>query len=220
MKTYRASGSVLALLLVTAAFSSHAQTIGRIRQSIDKATGGATAARPTPGTTTIQTSAAAAAANQQAAAQAAAQAQAQAAAADSLANKRNQAALVGADDRVVAFLKERIANGSADAAYDLAKRTEEGRGVVADPVEARRLYALAAERDNEDAKKWLEEHPALTESAPTTKPAVAKDAPAAKGAPAATVAIAKKPEADAKPAEKPAEKPADKPSPEAEKAKK
>ncbi len=208
MKTYRASGSVLAILLVTAAFSSHAQTIGRIRQSLDKATGGATAARNNAigGTTTTTTpaqAAAVAAANQQAAAQA----QAQAAAADTLANKRNQAALVGADDRVVAFLKERIANGSADAAYELAKRYEEGKGVTADPVEARRLYSLAAERDNEDAKKWLEENPAPKEPAPTAKPAVAKDGAAAKDAPAATVAVAKKPDADAKPADKPADKP-------------
>ena len=196
MKTYLSIGSSLALLLLVAPLSSQAQSITRIRKSIDKATGGATAAPPRPGAPTVQTqtTAADAAAN----AQAAAQLQAQAAAADALATKRNQAALVGADDRVIAFLKERIANGSADAAYDLAKRYEEGKGVVADPVEARRLYSLAAERDNEDAKKWLEEHPAPKEPAVDPKAAGSTT----------NAVVVKKPEAETKPAEKTAEKPA------------
>lgn len=209
MKTFLSIGSLLALAVVAAPLSANAQSITRIRKSIDKATGGATAApaRPgapgTPGTPTqVQTSAALATAN----AQTAAQLQAQATAADALANKRNQAALVGADDRVIAFLKERIANGSADAAYDLAKRYDEGKGVIADPVEARRLYTLAAERDNEDAKKWLEEHPAPKEPAVDPKTAGSTT----------NAVVVKKPEADAKPADKPA----DKPAPEAEKAKK
>ncbi len=201
MKTFLPIGSLLTLVLVAVPLSANAQSITRIRKSIDKATGGATAAPARPGAPAVQTqstttAAAAAAAN----AQTAAQLQAQATAADALANRRNQAALVGADDRVIAFLKERIANGSADAAYDLAKRYDEGKGVVADPVEARRLYTLAAERDNEDAKKWLEEHPAPKE------PAV--DPKAAGSTTNAVVIVAKKPEGEAKPAEKPAEKPA------------
>lgn len=73
-------------------------------------------------------------------------------------NRRNAIALVGADERVVAFLRKRIDQGSADAAAELAQRHEEGRGVPADPVEARRLYRLAAERGNEDAQYWLRQH--------------------------------------------------------------
>lgn len=73
--------------------------------------------------------------------------------------KRNQKALVGADERVVEFLKKRVEDGSADAPLDLAKRYEEGKGVTADAVEARKLYKLAAERGNEEAKVWLKEHP-------------------------------------------------------------
>jgi len=85
--------------------------------------------------------------------------QAQAAAAAALAQKRNQQSQVGVDQRVVDFLKQRIEDGSADAAFDLAKRYEEGKGVVADPKESRRLYVLAGERGNEEAKAWLEAHP-------------------------------------------------------------
>ncbi|HTH47851.1 MAG TPA: SEL1-like repeat protein [Candidatus Limnocylindria bacterium] len=171
MKTYLSIGSGLALLIVVAPLCGNAQSIGRIRQSLDKATGGATAARARSGTT-VSTQTGAPAPDPQVAAQLQAQVQA----ADALATKRNKAALVGADQRVVDFLKQRIADGSADAAYELAKRYEEGRGVEADPVEARRLYALAAERDNEDAKKWLEENPAPP--APAIDPKAASLKPA------------------------------------------
>ncbi|MCW5556676.1 MAG: SEL1-like repeat protein [Verrucomicrobiae bacterium] len=133
---------ILALLL---AMPAAAQSVGRIRRSLDKATGGATAAPPprtSPG-----------------AAPSATATQAQIIAATAAANRRNQAAQVGVEDRVVAFLKERIEDGSADAAFDLAKRYEEGKGVPEDPKEARRLYALSAERGNEEARTWLTEHP-------------------------------------------------------------
>lgn len=85
-------------------------------------------------------------------------------------NQRNQKALVGADQRVVDFLKQRVEDGSAGAAFDLAKRYEDGKGVEEDATEARRLYKLSAERGNDEAKKWLEEHPA-------PKKETAKDGP-------------------------------------------
>lgn len=130
-----------------------AQSVGRIRRSLDKATGGQTApaaparpANPAPAATAAQTAAIQAAQN-----------------------KRNAEAAVGADQRVVEFLKERVEGGSAEAAFDLAKRHEEGKGVTADPKEARRLYALAAERGHEEAKMWLKEHPAPAQKVPAAK---------------------------------------------------
>ena len=135
---------VVGVALGAASLPVTAQSIGRIRRSLDKATGGQTApaaparpANPAPATSTAQTAAIQAAQN-----------------------KRNAEAAVGADQRVVEFLKERVESGSAEAAFDLAKRYEEGKGVTADPKEARRLYALAAERGHEEAKAWLKEHPA------------------------------------------------------------
>lgn len=135
---------VLGMALGAASLPATAQSVGRIRRSLDKATGGQTApasparpANPAPAATAAQTAAIQAAQN-----------------------KRNAEAAVGADQRVVEFLKERVESGSAEAAFDLAKRYEEGKGVTADPKEARRLYALAAERGHEDAKTWLKEHPA------------------------------------------------------------
>ncbi len=74
--------------------------------------------------------------------------------------QRNERALVGVDERVVKFLKQRIADGSAEAPLELAQRHESGKGVPVDAAEARRLYAVAAERGNREAKEWLEEHPA------------------------------------------------------------
>lgn len=136
-----------ALLAVAVLTPASAQSIGRIRKSLDKATGGATQPATASGT-----------ASAQAATQATA-IQAQNAAAEAAANRRNKAAQVGVDDRVIAFLKQRIEDGSADAPADLAKRYEEGKGVAADPAEARRLYTLAAERGNEEAKTWLQNNP-------------------------------------------------------------
>ncbi|MBN8249620.1 MAG: SEL1-like repeat protein [Verrucomicrobia bacterium] len=104
---------------------------------------------------------------------------------------------MGVEDRVVSFLKERVEDGSADAAFDLAKRYEEGKGVTADPVEAHRLYKLSAERGNEEATTWLAEHPepegaakAAADGQPAgEKPEAAGDeaaaTPAAKADPAA-----------------------------------
>lgn len=74
--------------------------------------------------------------------------------------QRNERALVGVDERVVKFLKQRIADGSAEAPLELAQRHETGKGVPVDPAEARRLYTLAAERGNRDAQEWLREHAA------------------------------------------------------------
>lgn len=148
MKTPRLPLLVAALVTTAVTLPASAQTVGRIRRSLDKATGGQTAAPARPATPPP-------AGNPQTAAQAAAIQAAQ--------NKRNQQAAVGADQRVIDFLKERVEGGSADAAFDLAKRYEEGKGTVADPKEARRLYELAAERGNEDAKAWLKEHPAPPE---------------------------------------------------------
>lgn len=151
-------------LLLLATPPADAQSVGRIRQSLDKATGGATQAPPRPAPAPavpyrVATPAPAAPVPRSAAAQAA------------------------VDERVVAFLKQRIEDGSADAAFDLAKRMEEGNGVPADPVEARRLYSLAAERGNEEAAAWLAEHPepesdgAIADPAEATEQAE-EDAPA------------------------------------------
>lgn len=143
--------SLLTLLLVGASLSpASAQSVGRIRRSLDKATGGATSAASRPG------GGSAPAPNGSAPATST---QAQVAANEAAANRRNKEAQVGVDDRVVAFLNQRIDDGSVDAPVDLAKRYEEGKGVVADPVEARRLYTLGAERGNEEAKAWLQGHP-------------------------------------------------------------
>lgn len=71
------------------------------------------------------------------------------------ADARNAAASVGVDARVIAFLKERVANGSADAAADLAERHRTGKGVNVDLVEARRLMQLSVERGNTNGVSWL-----------------------------------------------------------------
>lgn len=136
-----------ALLATAVAIPASAQSVGRIRKSLDKATGGATKAA-TPSSPTPAGGATATAS------------QAQIAANEAAANKRNKAAQVGVDSRVISFLKQRVEDGSVDAPVDLAKRYEEGKGVEADPVEARRLYTLGAERGNEEAKLWLENNPA------------------------------------------------------------
>ena len=154
MKTIHLSFIALA---VATGVSAHGQaSVGRIRKSLDKATGGATSQPGQPGAGGVP---AAPQVNAAAAAQAQKERAEQAAAIAAAQNKRNQQALVGADERVVAFLKKRVEDGSADAAHDLAKRHEEGKGVPEDAAEARRLYQLSAERGNEDAKKWVEAHP-------------------------------------------------------------
>jgi hypothetical protein len=78
---------------------------------------------------------------------------------DQAEKQRNERALVGADERVAAFLKQRTADGSADAPFDLAHRHETGKGVPVNESEARRLYGIAAGRGNRDAQNWLQEHP-------------------------------------------------------------
>jgi TPR repeat protein len=126
-----------------ASLPATAQSVGRTRRSLDTATGGQTApvaltrpANPAPAATAAQTAAIQAAQN-----------------------RSNAEAAGGADQRVVEFLEERVESGPAEAAFDLAKRHEEGKGLTADSKEARRLQALAAERGHEDAKAWLKEHP-------------------------------------------------------------
>ena len=179
-----------ALLATAVAIPASAQSVGRIRKSLDKATGGATKA-PTP---SAPTSAGGATATSS---------QAQIAANEAAANKRNKAAQVGVDSRVVSFLKQRIEDGSVDAPVDLAKRYEEGKGVEEDPVEARRLYTLGAERGNEEAKVWLENNPApekpVTEAAPVV-PSQQKSTPLTQ-------------EKSAAPAPAPAPAPASEPTP-------
>ena len=103
---------------------------------------------------------------------------AQRAAADAAAAQRNEAASIGVDARIVAFLNTRIADGSADAAYDLGVRYTKGQGVVADPKQARKLMETAATRGNSDAAKWLSTNRppvelAATNAVPTTAPAAA-----------------------------------------------
>lgn len=155
MKSTHLVVTVALLAVVASSAPAAAQTVGRIRRSLDRATGGQTAApaRPAPAP------AAPARDPQAAAALRAAQ------------DRRNQAAAVGADERVVEFLKTRVEGGSADAAFDLAKRYEEGKGVTADPKEARRHYELAAARGHEAAAAWLKEHPAPKVVAPSAAPA-------------------------------------------------
>jgi TPR repeat protein len=189
MKNIPSLAGALAILTVVGPLAAHAQVnVGIVRRSLDKATGGASSAQnkalagQAPGADQAPV-----VVNPQAAIQSEKDRQAAIAAADAAANRRNKAALVGADQRVIEFLRKRIADGSADAAFDLAKRHEEGKGVPEDAVEARRLYSLAAERGNEDAKTWLTEHPA-----PKITPADAKK----------EVAAPKKPEAEQKKAEK------------------
>lgn len=137
---------------VAAATLVSAQSVNRIRQSINKATGGAAGA---PGVPQIPVPAAPTLTPEQAAAVRAAQL------------KRQQEAAAEADSKVVPFLKERVEGGSADAAFDLGKRYETGKGVTADAKEARRLYQLGADRGNEEAKTWLKEHPAGAETKPS-----------------------------------------------------
>ncbi len=175
-----------ALLTTAVAIPASAQSVGRIRKSLDKATGGATKAA-TPSTPTASGGATATAS------------QAQIAANEAAANQRNKAAQVGVDNRVVSFLKQRIEDGSVDAPVDLAKRYEEGKGVEADPVEARRLYTLGAERGNEEAKLWLENNPEpekpVTKGIPVVsdQPKSATPAPEKNAAPAPAPATAPNP---------------------------
>ena len=73
---------------------------------------------------------------------------------------RNQAASVGAEARVVAFLEERIANGSIDARYDLGLRKIQGRGVETNSVAGRKLITEAAQLGHSEATEWLAKNPA------------------------------------------------------------
>lgn len=128
-----------------------AQSIGRIKRSLDRATGGnpyapqtapnrsGSGGAPAPGAVPAPPPSPAAAAAEK--------------------KKREQEA-AETEKRVVDFLKQRVADGSPSAAFELGKRHEEGRGVPLDPKEARRLMELAAKGDNSDAKKWLAENPA------------------------------------------------------------
>lgn len=160
------------------AFSTQAQSIGRLRRSIDRATGGNPYAPQLPPAPS-RPGAPAGPGQPPGAAPAAPATPAQAAAE----RKRKEQEANETEKRVVDFLKQRVEQGSPSAAYDLAKRHEEGRGVAKDPVEARRLMELAAKRDNSDAKTWLAEHPAPAKPAskidgkaepkPSDKPAAA-----------------------------------------------
>jgi TPR repeat protein len=143
---------LLALLGLLAA-TAEGQSIGRIKRSLDRATGGNPYA---PQTAPNRSGAGGVSAPAPGVIPAAPLSPAAAAAEK---KKREQEA-AEADKRVVDFLKQRIADGSPSAPFDLAKRHEEGRGVPEDPVEARRLMELAASRDNSEAKQWLRDTPA------------------------------------------------------------
>lgn len=69
--------------------------------------------------------------------------------------QRNRKSQDGVEARVVKFLEQRIADGSADAAYDLAIRYSEGKGVPESKDESVRLFRLSAERGNAEAMKWV-----------------------------------------------------------------
>ena len=148
--------SVLTFMLISATVRVQAQAVGRIRQQANRAVNATQAASgqeqaPVPIAPPVDP-------------QAVARVQAQLAAQQAALAKRNKENLVGADQRIVEFLKKRIEDGSADAPVDLAKRYEDGKGVEADPDEARRLYFVGEERGNESAKVWLKEHPGLTKA--------------------------------------------------------
>jgi Sel1 repeat len=144
---------VATALLVTSllAVPAPAQSIGRIKRSLDRAVGGGQqppAQSPRPGAAPAPVAApplspAGAAAKK----------------------KKEEQDAAEADKRVVEFLRERIKDGSPSAAFDLGKRYEEGRGVPADPAEARKLMELAAQRDNSDARQWLKDNPASKDEA-------------------------------------------------------
>lgn len=190
MKTLPAVSLAAALMAASWTPSASAQSVGRIRRSLDKATGGATAASGSGAPAAAPTTSTAA----------------QTAANEAAANQRNKAAQVGVDDRVVAFLRQRIDDGSADAAFDLAKRYEEGKGVTADPAESRRLYALSAERGNEEAKAWLAANPEPAKDAAAEKPAATSTA-APGAAPAQEASGGTAPPKETPPAPAPAPKP-------------
>jgi len=73
-------------------------------------------------------------------------------------DRMNRTHSEGAEQRVVEHLRQRTEDGSADAPLDLARRHEQGLGVGRDPIEAERLYRLAASRGNTDAQRWLRQH--------------------------------------------------------------
>jgi TPR repeat protein len=157
MKTPRHALLLAATCLLAA--DATGQSVGRVRRSLERAVGGGQqAGQPAPAPVQPATPADPAAI---AAARAAAEAD----------KKRRAKETEDAEVRVVEFLRQRVADGSADAAHDLAARHETGKGVPADAKEARRLYALAAERGNEDARQWLKEHPEPKEPDPEAKPA-------------------------------------------------
>ncbi len=131
--------------------STEAQSIGRIKRSLDRATGGNPYAPQTaPNRSGSGGSAAPGAVPAPPPSPAAAAAE----------KKKREQEAAETEKRVVDFLKQRVADGSPSAAYELGKRHEEGRGVPPDPKEARRLMELAAKGDNSDAKKWLTENTA------------------------------------------------------------
>jgi TPR repeat protein len=93
--------------------------------------------------------------------------------------KANTKAQEGVEARVILFLQERIENGSADAAYDLAVRHTKGLGVDKNPEQALILFRLAAERGNSDAQSWLATNLVAKPSATNAVPLAATNAPAA-----------------------------------------
>ncbi len=162
--------SVLTFILISTTVRVQAQAVGRIRQQANRAVNATQAASgqeqaPAPIAPPVDPLAAA-------------RVQAQIAAQQAALAKRNKENLVGADQRIVEFLKKRIEDGSVDAPVDLAKRYEDGKGVEADSDEARRLYFVGQERGNESAKVWLKEHPGLTKPELEAKIAKNKKTPA------------------------------------------
>jgi hypothetical protein len=162
-------------LLTTVA---EAQSIGRIKRSLDRATGGNPyAPQPAPNRS----------GSGGAPAPGAVPAPPPSPAAVAAEKKRREQEAAETEKRVVDFLKQRVADGSPSAAYELGKRHEEGRGVPVDVKEARRLMELAAKGDNSDAKKWLVENPAppVADAAKGKPPGSSKSAAPASPAPSA-----------------------------------
>ena len=73
------------------------------------------------------------------------------------ATKARDAKKAAADKRAVEFLKKRVAQGSASAAYKLGVRYLEGDGVETNKAEAVRLLTLAANEGDKKAQEKLKE---------------------------------------------------------------
>lgn len=66
------------------------------------------------------------------------------------------------DAKTSAFLRQRVQGGSVEAAYDLAVRLIEGKGVERDLEEARTLMVKASKKGHVEASKWLATNAVVT----------------------------------------------------------